>query len=367
MNASHSVEAESTANEPYRFHHTVTGAWEAMLEACKGAEKSIDLEEYIMLPGDIGDRFTNILADRARAGVKVRLLLDWWGCKDFYSSDLPKRLRAAGAEVAFYRPPSLASLSPVRFFPRNHRKVLIVDKKTTFAGGVCIFDNIRDWRDSMVEFDGEVSDQLLTLFNSTWDFVTRGIPVAENGVNFSTNRPYAVIANAPHTNNTNFTKLFREKLHKAHRRVRLSTPYFSPVGAVLKPLFDLLDRGIELELILSDYSKYAPYVVGKKLCGPLIERGAKVHYYQPSMLHLKQVIVDDSWCAIGSFSLDGLSMRQNEEVMITTGDAKFIAELQAQFEHDRARSKPFSLDDWRGRPWQEKASGTLLRPFRRYL
>ncbi|WP_262692895.1 phospholipase D-like domain-containing protein [Kordiimonas aestuarii] len=367
MNASHSIEAASSTNRPYRFHHTVTGAWEAMLEACKGAEKSINLEEYILLPGEIGDRFTEVLKERAKAGVKVRVLLDWWGCSDFYYSSAPQELTAAGAEVGFYRAPTLKSAAPLKFFPRNHRKVLIVDDHKTFAGGVCILDKIHNWRDSMVEFDGEVTDQFLTLFNTTWNFVKDGTPIAENGVDFSGDKPYAVIANAPHTSNADFTKVFREELEKAHRCVRLSTPYFAPVSDVLEPLFNLLGRGVELELILSDYSKYAPYVVGKKLCGPLIERGAKVYYYEPSMLHLKQVIVDDSWCAIGSFNLDGLSMKQNEEVMITTGDSNFIAELQEQFEQDRTRSRPFTTDDWHGRPLSEKITGTLLRPFRRYM
>ncbi len=354
-------------SRPYKFHHTVTGAWDAMIDACRGAEHSIDLEEYILLPGEIGDRFMNVLAAKASSGVRVRLLLDWWGCRDLLKSDKVDSLRAHGVEISFYRPPSLSSLSPLKFFPRNHRKVLIVDGERSFAGGVCIFDDITDWRDSMVEYDGEVTTQLGRLFETTWNFTTKGTPIEKGGVDFSDRHAHAVIANAPHTNNADFTKLFREKLEKAHTRVRLSTPYFAPVKSILEPLFALLERGVTLEIILSDYSKYAPYVVGKKLCGPLIERGAQIYYYEPSMLHLKQVIIDDSWCALGSFNLDGLSIRQNEEVMVTTGDSTYITELQQQFEKDRAASRRFTYEEWRRRPLSEKLAGTLLFPFRRYL
>ncbi|WP_417450080.1 phospholipase D-like domain-containing protein [Kordiimonas sp.] len=367
MTAKQTPAACDNDSAPYRFHHTVTGAWRAMLGACKEAKTSIDLEEFIMLPDEIGRRFTDTLCASAERGVRVRLLLDWWGSREMKSSSQLRRLKESGVAVSFYRPPSLKTLAPVKFFPRNHRKVLIVDKQTAFAGGVCIFDNIRDWRDSMVEFNGDVTDQLLTLFNTTWNFVNDGTPIEEKGIDFSGERPYAIIANAPHTRNTDFTKAFRRQLKNAQQRVRLCTPYFSPIGEVLDPLFDLLDRGVELELILSDYSKYAPYVVGKKLCGQLIERGAQIYYYEPSMLHLKQVIIDDSWGAIGSFNLDGLSIRQNEEVMITTGDHDFVAELQTQFEKDRAQSVPFSLEHWRNRPLSEKITGTLLKPFRHYL
>ncbi|WP_020400436.1 phospholipase D-like domain-containing protein [Kordiimonas gwangyangensis] len=377
MNASGKIEAENgpamtaprsdSMSRPYKFHHTVTGAWDAMLDACRSAERSIELEEFILLPGNIGDRFMNVLATKADAGVRVRLLLDWWGCRELMKSDKVENLRKHGVEVSFYRPPSAKTFAPLKFFPRNHRKVLIVDGERSFAGGVCILDKISDWRDSMVEYDHEVTGQLSRLFETTWNFTTKGTPVEAGGVDFTDRHAYAVIANAPHTNNVDFTKVFIEKLENAHTRVRLVTPYFAPVADVLEPLYALLDRGVSLEIILSDYSKYAPYVVGKRLAGALIERGAKIYYYEPSMLHLKQVVIDDSWCAIGSFNLDGLSMRQNEEVMVTTGDSNFIAELQEQFERDLMHSRAFTMRNWKNRPLSEKLTGALLVPFRKYL
>ena len=186
-----------------------TDAWEGMLKQCEQAKKSIDFEEYIFDPDKIGGRFVDILEQKAQEGIKVRLLLDWWGCKKFASSDMKKRLENVGVQIRFFNPFSWKWLiSPQKFFPRDHRKVLIIDGKMTFAGGICVYDEITDWRDTMVEFSGGMVDQYQYVFNGMWKKVTGDKEKIEAHPDFKTTDGFSVFANAPDSDENDFTEEF---------------------------------------------------------------------------------------------------------------------------------------------------------------
>ncbi len=354
---------------PIRGYYTsTTDAWEAMLNACAQASSSIYMEEYVFEPDTIGNKFMDIFIEKARAGAEVRLLLDWWGCKRIKSHSVLNRLSEAGITVRFFRPPEWQWLyrSP-RFLPRDHRKIFLIDGKRAFAGGVCINDRYADWRDTMVEVSDTLVEQLHHVFEQTWRKTEIDERKALAHPDFSTLENYSVFANAPDSDEHKFIELLRNKLDEAKQSIKLITPYFTPDDNMINLLQSALSRDVSVELLLSRYSKYSTYVVGKKMCGPLLEAGAIVRYYQPSMLHLKTMLVDESWCAIGSSNLDGLSLHHNQEVMLTSTDKSFVNELLSHYEADIAKAQKFTLSDWQNRRLSEKLMGQLLSVFKHYL
>lgn len=358
---------ESRTPSPIHDFHTHTvPAWEAMLDACAKAKMSIDLEQYIIQPDDIGTKFVNILCRKAKEDVKIRLLLDWWGSRAFLKSELCEHLKAEGVKVQVFRSPRwMWILSGPRFFPRDHRKLLIIDNDVSFLGGVCIYDTISTWRDTMVEMHDGLTKQLAFIFHSTW-CKAEGKAIDAHP-DFETDEFFSIYANNPEKNHNHFTENLLEKIGSAQDSVKLTTPYFSPTQPLLRSLGKVLARGVKLQILLSNQSNHVSYVVGKKIAGELIQQGAEIYYYEPVMLHLKMMIVDKSWTAIGSCNLDGLSLHQNLEAMLTATDDSCIHTLLEHFEEDKSKSKRFSYENWRTRPLSEKLMGNLYYPMRRYM
>ncbi len=305
----------------YKFHTSTTDAWNAMISGCKNAKKTIYLEEYVLNPDKIGSSFVEVLSQKAREGLKVKLLLDWYGCRDFKKSQQLCSLIDAGVEVEFFREPKWEWLvrSP-RLFPRDHRKLLILDETTVFVGGVCIYDEITNWRDTMVEISGPITKQFLHIFHHMWQLVKNNKSDLKIHPNFESTNDFSVYANAPNLNENHFSTELLKRIRNATDSIKLTSPYFTPNSELLYALKDALSRNVKLEILLSNYSKYAPYVVGKAQCGKLIEQGAHIYYYEPTMLHLKMMIIDEDWSAIGSCNLDGLSIHHNHEVMLVSNE-----------------------------------------------
>ena len=353
----------------HAYHTNTTDAWEAMLSACERATKSIHLEEYVLDPDTIGTRFCEVLKRQAFAGVKVHLLLDWWGCREFKASHLCRQLGDAGVSIRFFRAPSWRWIaqSP-RFFPRDHRKILILDEDEAFIGGVCLYDKVKNWRDTMVQLSGGgIAKQLLHVFHQTWHKTSNEDSLHKAHPDFETDAHFSIYANAPDSDENQFSGWLIEHIEQAKQSIKLSTPYFTPGHQLMSAFLAALGRGVNIEIILSHYSKFAPYSYGKHCLGELIKAGAAIYYYQPIMLHLKMMLVDEQNAAIGSCNLDGLSLYRNQEVMLTSCDEAFTRELSSHFETDKTASARFSYADWESRPLHQKIAGYALQPFTMYL
>ncbi|WP_417318892.1 phospholipase D-like domain-containing protein [Emcibacter sp.] len=350
------------------YYTTTPSAWEAMLAECRDAEKSIRMEEYIFHPDSIGNRFIDLFIAKAREGVDVRLLLDWYGCLELIGSSRLKELENAGVRVCFFNKPRLAWLKRFNFFPRDHRKILMIDERSAYIGGVCIYDTIHDWRDSMLRLEGKVIQQLRYIFEQSWaKSQASDDEEIDAHPDFETDGDISIQANAPESGEHYFIDSLLEQIDAAEKSVKLATPYFTPDQRLSKALVRAVQRGVDVQILLSDYSGYAPYVVGKHCCGGLLAAGIRINYYEPSMLHLKMMIVDGNWAAIGSCNLDGLSLHQNHEAMLVSNRKEIVETLGDHFSRDLAQSPSYEMPDWRGRPLKEKLAGYLFYPFRRYL
>jgi cardiolipin synthase len=349
-------------------------AFPAMLEAVRSARHTITFESYIYWSSRVAREFTDALAERARAGVRTHLLLDWAGSQKASPADLD-RMREAGVEIVLYRPLRWYTLD--RLNHRTHRKLLIVDGRVGFTGGVGIADQWlghaqdRDhWRDAQFEVEGPVVAQLQSAFMDDW-FETKGVVLDGPGYfpNLDLRGPALAQAlkSSPSGGSASLRLMYLLGIASATRSILIANSYFVPDRMTVGMLVEARRRGVDVEIVVPGPILDAQVVrrASRATWGPLLEAGVKIYEYQPTMYHAKLMIVDDLWVSVGSTNLDDRSFRLNQEANLNVLDARFGAEQAKLFAEDRARSRRITLDEWRHRGlWQriqERFAGLLRK------
>src|SRR5688500_5275636 len=335
----------------------------AMLVAIRGAERTISFETYIYWSGRIGREFAEALAERARAGVKVHVLLDWVGAGKM-DDELLELMQGAGVEVLKYHPLRWYNLG--RLNNRTHRKLLIVDGRVGFTGGVGIADewlgNAEDpdhWRDSHYRVVGPAVAQMQAAFMDNWiktnSLVLHG---EEYFPAIDTAGPHLaqVFTSSAGEGSESVRLMYLLSIASARRSIRISASYFVPDSLSLETLVSARERGVEVEIIVPGEHIDAEVVrkASRGRWGRLLEAGVKIYEFQPTMYHCKVMIVDETWVSVGSTNFDNRSFSLNDEANLNILDPEFAAEQVAVFAEDRARSREITYDAWRRRPWQEK-------------
>jgi cardiolipin synthase len=339
-----------------------------MLEAIRSAERTITFETYIYWSGSIGKAFATALSERAQAGVKVHVLVDWVGSGKMDDRML-QEMERAGAEVLKYHPLRWYNLG--RLNNRTHRKLLVVDGIIGFTGGVGIADiwlgNAEDpdhWRDTHFKLEGPAVAQMQAAFMDNW-IETRGCVLH--------GEPYfPQLATA----GTHFAQLFKSSASEASESVRLmyllsitsavksvriANAYFVPDSLTVATLVAAQRRGVRVEIIVPGRQTDAMVVrkASRSRWADLLEAGIAIYEYQPTMYHTKVMVVDDLWTSVGSTNFDNRSFRLNDEANLNILDAEFALGQARLFEADKARSKEMTLDRWRRRPWHQRAADWL--------
>lgn len=346
----------------------------AMLEAIRSARQTITFESYIYWSSQVGKEFTEALSERARAGVRTHLLLDWAGSQKVEGNDL-ERMREAGVEVVLYRPLRWYHLD--RLNHRTHRKLLVVDGRIGFTGGVGIADqwlghaqDPEHWRDSQFRAEGPVVAQLQAAFMDDW-FETRGVVLDGPGYFPDLDRAgperAQVFWSSPVGGNGDLRLMFLLAIASASKNILIANSYFVPDQMTVTMLVEARRRGVEVEIIVPGPILDAQMVrrASRSTWGPLLEAGARIYEYQPTMYHTKMMVVDDVWVSVGSTNLDDRSFRLNQEANLNVFDPEFGAEQARVFAQDRGRSRRITLEEWRRRSvWdriQERFAGVLRK------
>ncbi|GAB3677329.1 phospholipase D-like domain-containing protein [Salinisphaera aquimarina] len=346
----------------------------AMIAAVEGARESIDFLTFIYWQGDVAERFGNVLAERARAGVRVRVLLDAFGAHSMPDAVL-EQLEGAGADVQWFRP-----TARWRFWQidnRTHRKILLVDNEIGFTGGVGIaaeWDgdarNPQEWRETHFQLQGPVLDGLRGAFVSNWiESGARGfedrwlLPAAEPAGDAA----IQVLRTSAAVNYSDIATLLRLVISIARKRLRVTTGYFVPDRATIDMLCNAARRGVDIEILMpGPYTDSAvARMAGEDAYESLLEAGVKLYRFQPTMLHAKIVLLDDAVAVVGSANFNHRSMGKDDEIALSVIDAPTFAKLAADFDHDRGRCEQVDLQAWRRRGvWQrcKEIVGRLLSP-----
>jgi len=335
----------------------------AMLKAIRAARQTIAFETYIYWSGAIGKEFADALAERARAGVKVHVLLDWVGSQKMEES-LIEELRSAGVEIRKYHPPHWSHLG--RLNNRTHRKLLVVDGRVGFTGGVGIAEqwtgNAQDpehWRDTHFQVEGPVVAQMQAVFMDNWIKTTGAVL---HGVDyFPPLEPVGkgaaqVFSSSPSGGSASMELMYLMSITAAKRTIRLSSSYFVPNELAVQTMVEAMKRGVKLQIITpgEHIDTETVRAASRARWGDLLAAGAEIHEYQPTMFHCKVMIVDDFMVSTGSTNFDDRSFRLNDEANLNIYDAAFAAEQAAIFSADLAKSRRITLAEWQRRPLKEK-------------
>lgn len=348
----------------------------AMLESIRSAEHTVDMVTFVYWRGDIAGEFARSLADRARAGVRVRLLLDGFGSR-LIEKDQLAAMEAAGVQVAWFRKP--LHLSPLKQNHRCHRKVLVVDEETAFTGGVGIAEewcgDARDeseWRDTHVQVRGPAVDGLAAAFSQNWaechdelfDDRDRFLRTPQGG-----EAVVQVVRGSAAFGWQDMQTLLRVVLESAEERVRLTTAYFAPDAYFVGLLCAAARRGVEVEILLPGphTDKRVCQLAGQLHYEDLTACGVKIFQYQPTMIHTKAITVDRVASLIGSTNFNRRSMDHDEEVMLAVMDRTFTATLDDHFDQDLKASVLIKGGRWKRRPVLQRLREASVVPFRRFL
>jgi cardiolipin synthase A/B len=347
-----------------------------MLAAIAAARQTITFETYIYWSGDVGTRFAEALIERARQGVRVHVMLDWLGSEKI-DHELIQRMKQASIEVERYHP--LRWYNVGRINNRTHRKVLVIDGRTGFTGGVGIADQWRGhaqdpdhWRDMHFRVEGPVVGQMQAAFLDNWIKTTgnvlHGDPYFPD-LDEVGESPMQFFLSSPSGGSASMRLMYLTAITAAEHTIDIAAAYFIPDRLMTEELVKAIRRGVKVRVLIPD--RYTDSTVvrisSKAEWGRLLEGGVSISTYQPTMMHTKMLIFDRFMVSVGSTNFDTRSFELNDEASLNVYDEDFAAQMTAVFEADLKSAKPYSLEQWRARSFVERAAETILLPIRGQL
>jgi cardiolipin synthase len=349
----------------------------AMLRAIEGAESFVHLEVYILEDDTVGELFRDVLCERARDGVTVRLMYDAFGSFSLSSGYL-EDLHEAGVITHEYRP--LVWRTWGKWGRRDHRKILVVDGRVAFTGGLNIGEEYapksvggHGWRDTHCMVVGPVVKELDAMFFTIWH---------REGA-----RPYpqpphlpapplediepveAVAVGSSHRGRrTAIRRRYLWAIRQATDYVYIANAYFVPDRGIVRALIRAARRGVEVRILTSEHSdvKLVQYASAAHF-DKLMRNGVHIHLWPETVMHAKTAVIDGAWSTVGSYNLDYVSLFQNLEVIVAAVGRDLGDDIRAMFEQDFARSRELELSEWKQRPWWQKMFEWVCYKIRRYL
>lgn len=331
----------------------------AMLDEIRQAQKSITFETYIYWSGEVGAAFTKALVARADAGVKIHLIIDAVGSAKMDQAQL-REMAEAGAEIEKYRAVRWYNLD--RINNRTHRKLLVVDGRVGFTGGVGIADkwdgdadSPDHWRDTHFRVVGPVVAQMQATFVEHW-LATRGVLLQGDAYFPQLSRagemPAQIVSSADNDGTESIRLMYLLSIAAARRSVLLSNSYFVPDDLSVRTLIAARRRGVDVQIIVPgpQIDSEVTRAASRRKWAPLLEAGVAISEFQPTMFHCKVMVVDDRWVSVGSTNFDNRSFRLNAEANLNVLDRGLALQERRAFEKDRLRARLITLDEWHGRP-----------------
>lgn len=347
-----------------------------MLQDIASATETLDCSSYIYWPGAVADRFSDAFIERARAGVQVNLVVDGYGSAKLDQAHLA-RLRGGGVNVCVFRSPRWYNLN--RLNNRMHRRILVVDGKVAFAGGVGIADvwtgdaeDSEHWRETHLRIQGPAVLDLFGAFLETWTEATNGLLVGTHiaqpdgiggGVGVQVTR------STPIGGATAATQVFYAAIAGARERLWLTTAYFAPDHTFEEVLCEAAQRGVEVRILMNgmEIDKEIARKAGQRSYSKLLQAGVRLFEYDQTMLHAKVLIVDGDWANVGSGNFDSRSFDLDLEVNVALNDADLVEELSGHFLEDLELSREVDLETWSKRPLARRAAERATEVIRQSL
>jgi cardiolipin synthase len=338
------------------------------LQAIRRAQHAINLEFYEFIPGRVSTELLEALAERARAGVEVRMIVDAVGSLGT-SERCFDELRAAGGQMCWYHP--LRWDTWQRINQRTHRKLIVVDGQTGFLGGADIADHWLQstakepaWRDTVFCVEGEGVAGLISTFSENWLEASGEILSGDKQFGFRA-MPHGcesfVVSSTPRGGGTQARILFQALIKSARQSIRITTPYFLPDRSARHALVEAVQRGVQVQILTAGPRIDHPYIrtLSRHSSRHLLRGGAEIFEYLPAMIHAKLMTVDGQWNVIGSTNFDHRSFALNDEVNMAVLDRELAAVIEADLFEDLKQSRPLTL----AMLYERTPLGKLEEPF----
>lgn len=345
----------------------------AMLDAIRRARRRISFESYIYSGGRVAEQFTQALADAARRGVRVQIVVDSIGASDMPREHL-NALENAGAEIGSFNPPSPWKFEEVNY--RSHRKILVVDGAVAFIGGVGVADHWEGhaqdkdhWRDSQFKITGPAVRAVEAAFYENWletrPTVTPLLDPAPEAVEDDGDTASIVVWSSPTGGSSDIKRLYLLSLAASRRRAWITSPYFVTDESIVWTIEEARRRGVSIRILVEgDITDAKPVkYASRHVYEQLLQMGVELYEYQPTMLHTKAMVVDGTWCMFGTANFDNRSLELNDEINVAMRDRDLAAVLAQTFEDDVRSARRLTLEEWRRRGLLEKSREQFWRWF----
>jgi cardiolipin synthase A/B len=366
---SHGNEAEVLINGDQIFP--------AFLDTLTSAERTLNLQTYVYWRGEIAHEVASAVCERAKAGVQCRVILDALGAAKM-ETGLISAMERAGVEVIRFRPPKPYAIR--RVANRTHRRLMIADGRVGMTGGVGIAaewtgdaEDPDHWRDTHVRVRGPVVRGMQGAFAENWLEGTGEVLAGEEHLPevdpLNDNGPMQLVRSSAKVGDTNAEALYYLAIASAQRSMDLTAAYFVPRPAFTDALAQAAERGVEVRVLVPGphIDKDLVRLAGRAAYERLLDAGARIFEFQPTMLHAKSLVVDGSWSSVGTVNFDNRSFQLHDEVTLCVWDEAFASRLGEVFESDLERSEEIRPVDWKRRPARRRVSEAATRVLRREL
>ena len=335
----------------------------SMLAAVNAAQRRISFETYIYTEGTIAKQFTEAFIAAAKRGVLVQLVVDAMGANKI-PKDWQETMKAAGVKIGEFGEPKWYSLEELNY--RTHRKILTVDGRIGFTGGVGLDDqwaghaqDPEHWRDTMVRFEGPVARLMEGAFQENFvETLGPVTPIVDPPPQIPAEpRDTAMVLRSSPTGGSNDLKrLYLLSVAAARRTLDICTPYFVPDESSEWALGEARRRGVRIRILVEgDLTDAMPVkYASRDAYQRLLDQGIEIYEYQPTMMHVKATIVDGVWSMVGSANFDNRSLELNDEMNVAVSDRELAARLTQDFEQDVRAAHKLDAATWRQRPFLDK-------------
>ncbi|MBC8732839.1 cardiolipin synthase [Paraburkholderia sp. UCT2] len=359
-----------------RFEMLLNGdqIFPSMLEGIRSARETITFETFIYWSGEIGGQIARALADKAREGVAVHVLLDWVGSSKMDRHYL-QLLREAGAEVVKYHKPHWTGLG--RMNDRTHRKLLVIDGRIGFTGGVGIAPewtgNAQDekhWRDTHFRVTGPVVGHMQAVFMDNWIKATSSVLHGPEYFPHIDAEPKGagqglahMFSSSPSGGSDDMQLMYLMAITAATRSLQLASAYFVPDKLTINAIVEAAKRGVKVQIVTPGkrIDTHTVREASRACWGDLLKAGVEIYEYQPTMFHCKLLVVDEYMVSVGSTNFDSRSFKLNDEANLNIYDRDFATQQTAAFDDDIAKSKRVTLEAWTRRSFAEKVVEKFVR------
>lgn len=352
----------------WKIYTETSNIIDCITKACEEAVDSIYIEQFLFTPDSSNQKLLEVLIQKAKSGVKIRCVFDSLGSRHLSQSQYVDELVKAGVKVKFFNwvlPFSKQNKSMWYF--RNHRRLIVVDKRIMFTGGVCFGKRMEMWRDTQVKIEGAVVEQAVKTADLTWKKVYKSRSLTLGNQSKTGLDGFSYITQAPFPTKRHVYRRFIDAIKQSQTEILLTAPYFVPDRKLVHRLINAKKRGAAVKILVPQKSDHPIVdIAAHTYFKQLLTKGIEIYQY-PRMIHAKTAVIDSDWSMIGTLNLDNVSLRYNFECAIISSSSKFNQDLKNIFNEDIKASKKVNLAEWEQRGIYRKFLEILVWPVRKLL